>query len=170
MELRRICAWCGAVLDPRSAALEAGAPITHGICPACLSRVLQERARSLADFLESLEGPVLLVDGDGVFQEANSRACEVLGKDRLRVLDRRGGEVIECVYADRPGGCGASEHCRTGCVIRRSVRHTLSTGQAVMRARAEQQVHSAEGDRLARFVISTEKAGELVLLRIDEIR
>ena len=56
----------------------------------------------------------------------------------------------------------------TGCVIRRSVTATLTTGRAVARAEAEQRVLSAEGERTKRFVISTERAGELVLLRIDE--
>jgi PAS domain-containing protein len=170
VDLRRICAWCRASLDQGPAEPEADAPVTHGICAACLARFNREHSLPLADFLESLEGPVLLVDGDGVFQEANSRAYQILGKESTRVLGRRGGEVLECLYADLPGGCGASEHCRSGCVIRRSVTHTLRTGQAVVRALAEQEVHSAEGDRLARIVISTEKAGTLVLLRIEEIQ
>ena len=37
------------------------------------------------------------------------------------------------------------------------------------RAEAQQTVCSAEGERTKRFEISTERAGELILLRIDEI-
>jgi PAS domain-containing protein len=170
MAYRRICAWCGAALDPQSASLEADAPVTHGICPSCVVGMRMERAHSLPDFLERLDGPVMLVDGDGVALEANSRAYAVLGKERPRVAGHRGGEVIDCLYADLPGGCGASEHCRTGCVIRRSVTHTVTTGQPVVRATAEQQVHSPEGNRLKRFLISTEQVAGMVLLRIDDIR
>ena len=168
MLLRRICAWCGAALDSRSASLAADTPVTHGICPSCLARFQSERTWSLEDFLERLEGPVVLVDADGVFLAANSRAQAALGQDRLRLSGRRGGEVIDCLYAQLPGGCGASAHCRTGCVIRRSVTATLTTGRAVARAEAQQTVRSAEGERTKRFEISTERAGELVLLRIDE--
>jgi len=38
----------------------------------------------------------------------------------------------------------------------------------VARAEAQQTVRSAEGESTKRFEISTERAGELVLLRIDE--
>jgi PAS domain-containing protein len=168
MRLRRICAWCGAALDSLSASLAADTPVTHGICPSCLASFRLERAYTLEDFLERLEGPVVLVDADGVFLAANSRARAALGKDRPQWLGRRGGEVIDCLYAQQPGGCGASAHCRTGCVIRRSVTATLATGRAVARAEAQQTVRSAEGERTKRFEISTERAGELILLRIDE--
>lgn len=168
MAFRRICAWCQSALDLQSAAMGAEVPITHGICQSCLRNMRLERTVALDDFLERLAGPVALVSKDGVFQAANARAYEVAGKEPSRVLGRRGGEVIECLYADLPGGCGASEHCRTGCVIRRSVAHTQATGEAVVEALAAQQVHTPEGDQIKRFVISTERVGELVLLRIDE--
>lgn len=168
MSLRRICAWCGAALDSLSASLAADTPVTHGICPSCLALFQLERAYTLEDFLERLEGPVVLVDAEGVFQAANSRARAALGQDRAQMSGRRGGEVIDCAYAQLPGGCGASAHCRSGCVIRRSVTATLTTGRAVTRAEAQQQIRSAEGEQTKRFVISTERAGELVLLRIDE--
>jgi len=168
MRLRRICAWCGAALDSLSASLAADAPVTHGICPSCLASFRLERAYALEDFLERLEGPVVLVDADGVFRAANSRARATLGKDRPQMLGLRGGEVIDCLYAQQPGGCGASAHCRTGCVIRRSVSTTLATGRAGAGGEAEQRVRSAEGERTKRFEISTERAGELILLRIEE--
>jgi hypothetical protein len=38
----------------------------------------------------------------------------------------------------------------------------------VERAEAQQTVRSAEGERTKRFKISTERARELILLRIDE--
>jgi PAS domain-containing protein len=94
MRLRRICAWCGAALDSLSASLAADTPVTHGICPSCLAGFRLERAYSLEDFLERLEGPVVLVDADGVFLAANSRAQAALGKERPQWLGRRGGEVI----------------------------------------------------------------------------
>jgi len=108
MLLRRICAWCGAALDSLSASLAADTPVTHGICPSCLARFQSERTWSLEDFLERLEGPVVLVDADGVFLAANSRARTAFGRERQQLAGRRGGEVIDCLYAQLPGGCGAS--------------------------------------------------------------
>jgi len=62
--MRRICAWCGAALDPRSAT--ADGPISHGICASCLAGLREERSHSFAELLERLDAPVLLVGPDAV--------------------------------------------------------------------------------------------------------
>jgi len=166
--MKRVCAWCGREMEPGQGGQNA--PITHGICLSCMRRVLNERSSSLPEFLENLEAPVIVVDAEAVVQEANLRAYALLDKDRTHVAGHRAGEIIECAYAHLPGGCGSSEHCRTGCVIRRSVTLTHSTGQAVEGIMAEQEIETPQGVRRQRFLISTERAGELVLLRIDEVK
>jgi PAS domain-containing protein len=173
--MKRVCAWCGAGLASAGAVAEAIAgapdqanvPVSHGVCPSCYRRLLGESVSDFAEFLETLGAPVLLVDADVSVREANSRALALLGKKRSELSGRRGGEVIECGNSRLPGGCGQQDRCRTGCVIRRSVTHTLATSQAVVRAEAVQEVFTSQGVGEIRFRISTEKAGNLVLLRIE---
>jgi hypothetical protein len=81
---------------------------------------------------------------------------------------KRGGDVIECELSRTPEGCGSTEHCQSGCVIRRSVNHTFNTGEGLQRQHAQQMLITASGVRETKLVISTEKVGELIMLRIDE--
>lgn len=48
--LRRVCAWCEAVLDEGTP----GAEITHGICERCMEAFLNQDTYTLESFLESL--------------------------------------------------------------------------------------------------------------------
>jgi PAS domain-containing protein len=73
-----------------------------------MRRMLKERGSSLPEFLETLEAPVIVVDAEAVVLEANSRAHNLLGKDRRQVAGRRSGEIIECANSRLPGGCGGS--------------------------------------------------------------
>jgi PAS domain-containing protein len=143
--------------------------ITHGIFPTCAYKTLGFEKRSLQELLETVTEPVIAVDADGVVVEANGRAQKVLKKDLGEVQGKRGGDVIECEYARSPGGCGSTEHCLTGCVIRRSVAHTHDTGEGLQRQSAMQLIFTRSGAQETRFTISTEKTGNLVLLRFDEV-
>jgi len=167
--MKRVCAWCGTALGTTETKDHGQSLITHGICQSCADKALAYERYSLLEFLETLEGPVIAVDGDGVVLDANSQAQKVLNKDLATVRGKRSGEIIECEYSRSPGGCGSTEHCQTGCVIRRAFTHTLSTGEGVNRETAFQSIFSSSGVRETRFVISTEKLGDVVMLRIDEV-
>src|SRR5208283_5651173 len=58
--LRRICAWCQKPLDDKPGD---GSPITHGICEVCAEQVLTTRTAT-NDFVNTIESPVLVVDGN----------------------------------------------------------------------------------------------------------
>jgi PAS domain-containing protein len=124
--------------------------------------------QTAAEFLETLVEPVILVDGDVRFVAANTAAQRFVGKDPAMIYDRLGGEVLECVYADLPEGCGSTIHCEA-CEIRNSVTATLTTGENVQRAPAYQDLKTPEGVRRVRLLVSTEKVGDAVLLRIDDV-
>jgi len=124
---------------------------------------------SLRDFLDSLEAPVLVMDANAVVLEANARARAVLGKDTPAIVGQRGGDVIACAHSKLPGGCGLQGHCQTACVIRRSIGSTVSMGIGVRNALSFHQIQTPEGMREMHFAISTEKVGEVVLLRIDSV-
>jgi len=166
--MRRFCAWCQTPLDGGPAAVGHDEDVSHGICPQCQEFFFDEpRGGSLDQFLDRLDVPVLVVDGELRVQTANRKALRVLGADLPRVRSRLGGEVLECARARLPGGCGRTEHC-AACLIRGSVEHTYRTGEEHRDVVAEQVIQPAFGaERGARLLISTKKSGDAVLLRID---
>jgi hypothetical protein len=167
--LERICAWCGQSLGHSSDDEGGERVITHGICEACLAKMLEDRSYSFRQFLEELAVPVLIMGEDREILEGNSRALAVLGKERRDILGHMSGDVTECAYSRLPGGCGHTPFCHNGCVIRRSVDHTYNTGRAVSRALAVQQTMTDRDGETEerRFLISTERVGDVVFLRIE---
>ncbi len=147
-----------------------GEEVSHGICPACQEYFFGEPdGRSLDQFLDRLDVPVLVVDGEVRVRSANRKALEVLGTDLPQVRSRLGGEVLECARARLPGGCGRTEHC-PACVIRGSVESTYRTGEEHQDVIAQQVVQRGSGtpDQI-RLRIHTKKSGDAVLLQVDEV-
>ena len=168
--MRRFCAWCQTPLDEGPRELHAGEDVSHGICPQCQEFFFSDPEEGgIERFLDRLDIPVLVVDGDLIVQTANRKALEVLGSNLPRVRLRLGGDVLECARARLPGGCGRSEHC-SACAIRGSVESTYRTGEEHRQVVADQLVHRGSGpDQPVRLVISTQKSGDAVLLRIDQV-
>jgi hypothetical protein len=156
--MHRVCAWCSRTLggDPGEAV------VTHGICESCGKKLLNGGGRTLREFLESLDTPVVVVDREAVVVGVNSLARRVLGKDLEGDRKVLSGELIECTYASLPGGCGNTPHC-PGCIVRSAIVDTQATGRGVEHVATEQKTIRGE----IRLVISTEKLGDVVLLRID---
>ncbi|MBI3565198.1 MAG: PAS domain-containing protein [Elusimicrobia bacterium] len=164
----KVCAWCRKTLGTSEEEFRGSFPVTHGICPECSARLLESVSLSaVREFLESLGAPVLLVDDDVRVLVANTAACDLLGRERSEVERLKGGDVIQCVHADLPGGCGQSVHCRS-CTIRNSVRKTFETGLPVRRAPAYPDVYLRDGVKTLSLRVSTERVGGAILLRIEE--
>lgn len=144
------------------------AAVTHGICQACRDELIRDVAVPLADFLDLIEEPVLLVT-DGVEVEAgNAAAAGIVNRARRDLQGLLAGPVFECAYAKLPEGCGRTIHC-SGCVIRRSVEHTHATGEPLYRVPATLRRGEVEDPHDVALLISTEKARDSVLLRIDAV-
>jgi hypothetical protein len=163
--MRGVCAWCGKELDGQAGPDQQDAPITHGICAKCSETALRESG-SLLSFLDGMVLPVLLLDANAALLTANAAARTALHLDLPKVKGVLAGDVIECVYAARPGGCGRQEHC-VACQIRASVTKTYLTGEALRGIMAYQVVRTAEGGQRLHLRITTEKVRNAVLLRID---
>src|SRR5208337_2660831 len=165
-KLQMVCAWCQRPLNDEP---EDGNPISHGICERCLEYVDMNRT-AISSFLNTIDAPVLAVDGEGRAISANRLALVALKKEHSEIADKLGGEVIECEYSYMPEKCGKTIHC-TGCQIRGSVNHTRSTGEPLMRVKAYQHIMTPTGVKTFDYYISTEKLGDnTVLLRIDEAK
>ena len=119
----------------------------------------------LDDFLDQISVPVVLVSFEGLVVTANQKACAMLGKDLAAIEGKLGGEVFECAYAYLPGGCGNTYHC-SGCTIRRSVMDTHLTGKTAHRVPATLKQNSPEDPQQIKFLISTEKFKDYVMLKI----
>jgi len=166
--MSRTCAWCKAELPADDDVLDRA--ITRRFCAACREYFSSPRGRiSLPQYLNELGAPILVMDDDVRVLGFNEPARALLGYRVEGCVGRYGGDVLECAYARLPGGCGNTEHCKA-CAIRRTVTNTYTTGDSKHNVPAYQDIVTPTGTREIRFLISTEKVGNFVLLRIDEIR
>lgn len=167
--MKIICAWCGKEIeDITDQELSSKYEVSHGICLPCKERFLADDEYSLEHFLNKLEAPVLVVNSAGEVALANNQALNLLGKSLEQVKGYRGGDVMECAHAALPGGCGNTKHC-VACTIRNNVMQTLETSECKRRVPAYLNRQLNAGKQIVDYLISTEKMGEVVLLRIDHV-
>lgn len=164
--MNRICAWCGKSL-PESAAQGPEGMASHGMCQDCEARMAERTGESLGEFLDRVDVPILLSGGDGSIVSANKQARELVDKDLPAIEGSKSGDVLECVHSKEPGGCGNTVHCRS-CTIRLTVLDTYKTGKTHHGVKAYPDIETGSGVKRMRFLISTQKVGNAVLLRIDE--
>jgi PAS domain-containing protein len=170
--MQALCAWCGTELRPSAPSSEGNRAITHGICVACAEYFFKPRDHSLRGFLNTLKTPVAVVDDDMRMIEANDLALTALGKTRDAAVGMRSGDVIECANAKLPGGCGRQVHC-AACTLRNSVRETFETGEGFTEVPAwlrQDPAADNETPGKLRVLITTEKIGNVVMLRFDDIK
>lgn len=165
--MQAVCAWCKQDLG-RGDGKESTA-VSHGICARCAELLERFDQVQLGSFLDRIAHPVLCVDGDVRVLFGNRAAATALGQPAASMRGRLGGEVVQCVHASEPGGCGHTPSC-TACVIRGSVGRTHATGTPVRGAEAWQDVFAAGGGVTRQHLrVSTEKSGRFVLLHIDQV-
>lgn len=165
--MKVVCAWCHKLLKPGTGPEDA--EVSHGICKDCYRVFLRKLSpdRTLSEFLEELPVPVLVVDGDGGMLAINSQARDLTGRQSEDLPGLRAGDVIACVNARSPGGCGRTENC-LGCEVREAIEGTYASGEPREQVTAIKEVTTPSGVRPACFRIATRKLGQTVLLRIDE--
>ncbi len=161
--MKRLCAWCTKPLGEPAPGTEADRVISHGICDECIGNILFQQGADLSTLLDSLEAPIVMVDEGHAVRVLNRAASELLGMDRDTCTGREFGLVFECEHARTPEGCGRAIHC-SGCAIRRAIQTTVATGQGVTRQPATLKWE----DGTVRLLITTEKAGSMILMRIDQ--
>jgi hypothetical protein len=166
--MKRICAWCGEDLGEAESGQQEQWVITHGICRNCAYHLFAQTGMPLLEYLDGLGVSIVVVDAQGVVQTANEPARALLQKDLPEIEGYKGGDVFECQYAKLPEGCGHTVHC-SGCAIRRTVMSTFHTGQNRSRVPACLNREASDGIHETQFLISTEKVGDVVLLRIDAV-
>lgn len=161
--MKRMCAWCQTELPAKGR----GRNVTHTICDSCLDNLLYQMGGYLRNYLDSFTLPIILVNSEGKAAMTNATACAALGKCADEIEGQLGGVVFECAHARLPGGCGQTVCC-SGCVIRRTVMATFTDGKSRKRVPAA-LTRDTQADQQIDLLISTEKAGDYVLLRIDHM-
>lgn len=145
-------------------------PFTYGrICPQCASKFhsrLGWDGHSLEAFFDAFKSPVFIVDFDGAVKAANTAARKSLGEAAHDIGEMRLGDVLECVYARLPGGCGKTVHCEA-CALRRALldaAESVNTGRLppVRFTRSD-----SDGAEDTACLISVEKAGDFALLHLE---
>jgi hypothetical protein len=78
--MRRVCAWCGK--ERGSSLCEADSDfVTHGICEECQAFFDANQPKSLRQFLNGFDAPILCMDKSVRVLTANDAACQLLGKE-----------------------------------------------------------------------------------------
>ena len=164
--MNKICDWCDKELPGGPADGVSDGQVTYGLCDVCSNKLVSPTLSNVVNFLESVDAPVFVANGDARFIAANGKARHLAGGDPAEIEGWLVGDVFDCVWADLHGGCGKSECCRA-CLIKIAVTETIANGRAVTRSPAYLDVKTAEGIQRQHYVISTLKAGDAVLLRMD---
>jgi PAS domain-containing protein len=164
--MKSVCAWCNADLGEIKEVHETFG-ITHGICEKCVKILFSQNSKSLHEFLDSLDVPIIMFESEDKFRTGNKYARELLGKELSEIDDHGLRDIIECPYSETPGGCGSNVHCKS-CVIRNTVMETFATGKSFTNVPAYPDIDTLSKIKSMCFRISTEKVGDFVLLRIDE--
>lgn len=163
--MKVICAWCNKTLSPG----EPGDAISHGICPDCAEMVLGQRQVALVELLNQFDVPVIAFDANVTALCANHAAEKTMANEVDLIKGQLLGDVIECVNAQTPEGCGRTIHC-SGCAIRRMVTATHQDGRPRQSVEADQMVMRAGSVTPVRYSISTQKVGNAVLLIIEDAK
>ena len=165
--MKHACTWCSHDVDAEDSE-HPYEGLTPGLCKSCGDRLNSLTSEQLQSYLDDLVAPVLAIDlyaGRYMITRAVNRgACDRFNKEPQEMVQHLCGNVIECAYARLPAGCGRTIHC-ADCGVKSAVAGTYGTGStSTVRVRLAREVP----DRNGSLVITTVKAGHLVLLRMDE--
>ena len=169
---KRMCAWCGVDLGPAEGAgsIEQN-PITHRMCLECAEKMRSGEGDFLRILFDKMKVPVLVLGPHATLHPANTLASELLSKQSLPDEKELAGpgDLIGCIYAFRTEGCGKTVHCKS-CTIRNAVLETYKTGKPLAKVKAYPDVQFGEEVQTICFEITTEKFGDFVLLRVEDLR
>jgi len=142
--------------------------VTNGICSQCVDSIFDEQDNALMEFLNSIDAPILLMQPDPrQVRTANKRACDLFQKDVSQIKGRRGGQVFECIHAFTEAGCGKDKNCED-CKIKNSVVETFASGKSFDGVSTILDIKKNGSIIPYNLQVSTEKVGELALIRIDQ--
>ncbi|HUI70410.1 MAG TPA: hypothetical protein VL354_07790 [Spirochaetia bacterium] len=126
----------------------------------CFNFLVCSRDERILQCLDTLNWPAALVAADHSVLLGNEL---LVGSPGVDVGELRIGDILGCVNAALLGKCGQTVACFL-CGIRKSVEHSLRTGETIRRFLVSFQKRSGANQS---FLITAEKAGENVLMIIE---
>lgn len=166
-DLKPLCLWCQSELDVNYEQ-SADYLITGGSCAACAGKIFNSSApAAIKELVDRIDVPILVLQPEPrLVYTANKFACELFGKDLSQVEGFRGGQVFDCIQSFTELGCGKDANCEN-CKIKGAIVETFS-GQSF--AHIESPLDIKKADKIINYIlqISTEKAGDFALVRIDK--
>lgn len=158
------CMWCSQNIGTAENRVESL------LCGCCMEHFSLPPGGPIQKHLDDLLFPVLGVElyagKHMITRVVNSSACAWLNKDPVEIIRHLTGNVIECVHARLPEGCGGALPCNA-CEVLRSVAGTVKTGEPGIAVPAMLQRENAGHPIGMMLRLTTMKAGGLVLLRMD---
>jgi hypothetical protein len=165
-QMQQVCRLCKTELDNEQ---RSESFITNGICSPC-SRSFAQNTDSLKEFLDAAEAPILVMQSEPrQVLTANQKACGLFKKELSQIEGYRGGQLLDCIHACTEGGCGIDINCKN-CKIKNAVVETFTTGKSFEGISTSLQVKKNGEINPYILEISTEKVGELALVRIDQYK
>ncbi len=126
-----VCAYCRKTIsdDRQGGACD----VSHGMCPSCADHYERLwKGMPLSEYLETIDRPVVMVNGDGAIVAVNQKLAALFGREKAEMRGLLGGEAFACVHSLLPEGCGKTIHCRE-CTVRRAVESVVKTGKPLER-------------------------------------
>lgn len=126
----------------------------------------------LKSMFESIPCGVLVVDKERRVRAVNNALEKTFGISGEEALNRRGGEVLQCIHAsESPKGCGFSDACQD-CQVRDIALNAVS-GKKIQRRLAEFQSGSNKNGNTLRLLLSAapfeHKDERLAVVIIEDI-
>ena len=168
MMMKVACCGCGKQLGDKPSAVFDDDTVSHSLCESCAHHFQAQMGMSLTSYLEGIPAPVILLARDGSIGSVNSEARSLLHKPFDQIEGAQPGEVFECEYAMQPEGCGRTVHC-SGCTIRKTITDTIETGTPHLRVQATLKKPEDSESCQVSLLISTEKSGGVVFLRVEQL-
>ena len=161
--MKTVCTFCNSIMHDEQ---EPDNRVNHGVCELCYTAIMRDYGFNVRKFLNLLDAPVFLVDSEATVIAANTLAMESTKKPVSLVNGKLCGDVLGCINAFLPEGCGKTPHC-PDCIVRLSINETYTTGMPVIH-RTVAITRNKEGNQVTeQFLVSTQKDGNTVLLRLE---
>jgi PAS domain-containing protein len=104
-----------------------------------MEQPLLDKNEFLRNLFDAFPSILFVVDADVRILFWNAAAEQLIGADKSKLYQRRGGEVLHCIHStDVPDGCGRADFCKD-CVIRNAVTEAIR-GSTVFRKKARMEL------------------------------
>jgi hypothetical protein len=97
---------------------------------------------------------------------ANRKALALFEKNLHEVERHRGGQIFDCVHSFTEAGCGKDANCEN-CKIKNAIVDTFTTTSSHNGVLTELSIKKANGEKTYVLQVSTEKVGDLALVRVE---